>query len=250
MKWHEASLGTAHAVVIDDNEDTRASAELLTREGGAYKHDEIHPKTQQTEIPTVTKGKSQVDNVISSCTEIKLMVAKEVSCTMEQLVFREIPTLGANSLDNILQCTCENARTKVCFVVYKVVEQIIFELFRGEVFDEILEKNISKYFDTSYTADKVGKQILSLNDFMVPITAFTLYRTSKSISAERVATKVEKKLKSQAVDTEVKRVQKSVSPPSRTNSAPSHSSSDINDDAKTDDLVWGTAHTLAAVRYA
>lgn len=48
--------------------------------------------------------------------------------------------------------------------------------------DDILDKNIDKYFYTSDTADKVGGKILSTNAFMAPFVAFIQSRTNESVA--------------------------------------------------------------------
>lgn len=57
------------------------------------------------------------------------MAASQVACTTEQLVPKEISTLLADALDDILQCTYEKERTGVLSLVY-FVEQIFFHLLR------------------------------------------------------------------------------------------------------------------------
>lgn len=44
------------------------------------------PKKEQTETPTIAKGKSQVDNVFLSYTEIQSMAAAQIAGTTDQLV--------------------------------------------------------------------------------------------------------------------------------------------------------------------
>lgn len=83
--------------------------------------------------------------------------------------------------------------------------------------EEILEKHIPKYFDTSNTADNIGESILSPNAFMTLIDAFRNPRTSEAVETERTTTKMEKQRKLQTVDADVEGVtQKSASPPNHT----------------------------------
>lgn len=76
------------------------------------------------------KGKSQVRNVISSYTEIKMMIAKQAAHTMEQFVNQQIVTLVADSLEDTM-LRAYKVRTGTCLVVYSVVEQIISDLLRA-----------------------------------------------------------------------------------------------------------------------
>lgn len=70
----------------------------------------------------MAKRKHEVDNVVRSHTKIELMVAAPVACTTEQLVAKGILTAGADSLDDILQCAYERARTGDRSVDYNIVE--------------------------------------------------------------------------------------------------------------------------------
>lgn len=78
-------------------------AELLNRERDEDDNDGIHPSKGQPETPTMAKGKSRVHNFMFSSEEIEVVVAKQITCTIYELVGKEIPTLEADSLDNILQ---------------------------------------------------------------------------------------------------------------------------------------------------
>lgn len=60
--------------------------------------------------------------------------------------------LLAVSLDDILQCVYEKARMRVRSVVCKVVEQILLDLSRRELMDDILDTHIANYIDTSNVA--------------------------------------------------------------------------------------------------
>lgn len=142
---------------------------------------------------------------------------------MEQLVAEEIQALVLDPSHEILQSAYEKSCTEVRSFFYNVVEQIHFSLLRGEVMDEILVEHMEKYFDTINTVDKVGEKQLSTNAFMNPFAAFIGRRTSEASVTEQVATKMEKQLKSRTLDKDAKRVrQNSVTPTSRTASAPSY----------------------------
>lgn len=72
--------------------------------------------------------------------------------------------------------------------------------------DENFDKHIPNYFDTSDISDKINEKLRSKKFCMEPITVFTQSRTSGAVATERVATKIEKQLKLQKVDTDAKRV--------------------------------------------
>lgn len=95
MKMLEESFCTAHKDVNDENEDTRAWAELLNREGGEDENYGIHPTIGQTKTRTRSRRKSQVDNVVPSYTEMKLMVVKQVALTMGQFNAKRNPNACA-----------------------------------------------------------------------------------------------------------------------------------------------------------
>lgn len=161
------------------------------------------------------------------------MVFKQVACTTDQLVAKEVPTMVADLLDDSLQCTYKKARTGILFVVYNVVGQIQFHLLLREVMNEILDEHIAEYFDPSDTAGKVSEQLPSTNTSMALIAAFIQRRTSEAVAVECVSKNMEEQLRLQAVDADAKHVmQKSVSPPSRTDLAPSNSPSDKNKETK------------------
>lgn len=109
MKMHQASFRNAHRDVNDNIWNKSARTKFLKREGVEEKHDGTHPKSGQTETPTMNKEKSQVDNVVPNSTEIKSMAAQHVARTKEQLVANELATLVVDSLDDILQCSYEMA---------------------------------------------------------------------------------------------------------------------------------------------
>lgn len=79
MKVHKASFRTAHTDVNDNKKDTSTWAEPLSREDSEDENYGIHLKMGQTETPTMAKCQSQVDNVASSYSKIKSVVAKQVA---------------------------------------------------------------------------------------------------------------------------------------------------------------------------
>lgn len=115
---------------------------------------------------------------------IESVVAKQVAGEMEQLVSKEILTLVADSLSDILQWSYEKARTGARSVFYNVVEQMVFDMLRYERIDEFLDNRITKYFDTNDPADKVGGKLLSTNAFMAPIIKFVQRRTNEAGATE------------------------------------------------------------------
>lgn len=145
---------------------------------------------------------------------------------MEQLIAREIPTLVADSPDDILQCAFEKARTRDFSVIHIVIKKALFKLLPEKWMDQTTNRQIAKYFDTSDTSNTVGEKQLSTNALMAPIAAIIKQRTSNGTATERSALKTEKLLKLQTV-AETKIVpRKSGCLPSRTDFPPSYSSSD------------------------
>lgn len=148
----------------------------------------------------------------------------------DHMVSKQISTLVADYLEAILQCKFEKARMGARSVVYNVFEQVQFHLSLEEVRAQILDKHIAKYFDTSDAGDKTSEKILSTNPFLASIVAFIQRRNVETVAVGRAAQKMEKKVKDQILDADVKHVtQNSVSPPSRTNSVPSSSTSNKDD---------------------
>lgn len=84
----------------------------------------------------MAKGKLQVGNVVPSYTETKSMVSLQVARTTKQLVAKEVSTLAVGSMEDILQCTFEKARTEGLTVVYNVIGQVLLYLLRRKVMDE------------------------------------------------------------------------------------------------------------------
>lgn len=148
----------------------------------------------QTETPELSKGKSQVENGVLKSPEIESIFSKQVACPTEYLVAKEIPTLVADLLDDIRQCSYEKARSGARSLVYNVIEQIPFDFLRGEVKVVISHKQIAKYFDINDTAYDVCEKLLSSNAFMAPDDAFVQRRTIEAVTAEHVATKMTEQL--------------------------------------------------------
>lgn len=138
------------------------------------------------------------------------------------MVAKEISTLVAESLDDILQCVYKNANTGARSIVYIVVEQILFDLLRRGVIFETLDMHIFTCVKSSNADDKVCENLFSDNSFTAPIPNFIQLKTDEQIAAERVATKMEQQLTMDTWDSAGKRVASElVSLPSRTVSAPS-----------------------------
>lgn len=62
-----------------------------------------------------------------------------------------------DSLDEALQCVSEKVCTSARYVVYNVVEQILFDLLSREIMDETLYKHMANCFDTSDAAENMLK---------------------------------------------------------------------------------------------
>lgn len=78
-------------------------------------------------------------------------------------------------------------------------------MLRLELMDVILYKNVLNYFDISYATEKIGEELLYANAFMEPIDVFIQHRTSKAVTSDWVATKIENQLKSQTHHADAKR---------------------------------------------
>lgn len=161
---------------------------------------------EKMETPMMAEGKLIFDNAVPSYIETASMVAAPVVSTTEQWVAKEIPTPVAESLNDILQCAYEKARTGARSVAYIVVQQFIFDLFCREVMDEIPEKHLANYFDTSDDTYKIGKRLLFVNAFMAPVATFVQCRTGGLLAAEDLGTKIEKTLRSRTLDAYAQRV--------------------------------------------
>lgn len=138
----------------------------------------------------MAKAKSQVDNIVQSYTEIESKLIAQVTATSKPLVTNEISKLVADSLDGILQSSYVKRRIGVCSFVSKDFEQILFDLFRRGVMEDILDNHITRFFDTSNATDEIGEKLLSITAFMARISTFIQLRISKAVTAERVSTKM------------------------------------------------------------
>lgn len=92
----------------------------------------------------MANGNPEVDNVTTSYSEIERTVATQGTRIMELLIAKKIPTPVANSMDDIWAFGQEKERTRACSVVHNVMEQILYDLLRGGVIDEITNNHIAK----------------------------------------------------------------------------------------------------------
>lgn len=117
-KMLEASWHAAHNDVNDYNNNTMAWSKLLKRDGAANENDEMHPKMQQSETPTIAQRKPEVDNFVQSHTKIESMIAAKVFCPMKQAVTKGIPVFAEDYFEDALECVYyEKARTEALSVV-------------------------------------------------------------------------------------------------------------------------------------
>lgn len=63
----------------------------------------------------------------------------------------------ADALDETLQYAYEKELTGARSVVYNVVQQMFFDLLRGDVMDGLLDKHIAEYLDISDKLTRSGK---------------------------------------------------------------------------------------------
>lgn len=81
----------------------------------------------------------------------------------KQVVAKEISTLVVDDLEDVLQCAYERPQMAAHSVVYIIFEQIPFDLMHQEVMEEIFDKHIANYFDTTNAADKICEKTQSGN---------------------------------------------------------------------------------------
>lgn len=82
------------------------------------------------------------------------IIVPKFASTTKRIAAKKRLTLVADFLDDILQCTYENAGTAVWPVVYSIVEQVLFDSFRRDVISKSLPKHLSTYFSTSKAINK------------------------------------------------------------------------------------------------
>lgn len=70
--------------------------------------------------------------------------------------------------------------------------------------DQILHKHITVYFDRSDTPHNIVEKIPSTKALMAPVTTFMQHSTSKAVVVERIAIMIEKQLKMQNLDINVR----------------------------------------------
>lgn len=119
-------------------------------------------------------------------------MATQLSFTTEQTVSKEISTLQAESMPDILQWRNEKARTRVCFTLsFILLLSRPYSFFTSGSDGRDPRKNIANYFDTSNARDKISEKLLSIKGFVTLIAAFIQRGTGEAIATERVATKME-----------------------------------------------------------
>lgn len=107
------------------------------------------------------------------------------------MLAKEAKEVGAESIDYILQCSYEKARTEVRPVNYYVGEQILLDLmyYTGTLVGEIVKRQVFNYFKSDDAAGQVCRKLLSVKLFMAPVSEFIKGRTGQTIAVELVATK-------------------------------------------------------------
>lgn len=180
---HGASFRIGQTNVNEYNENTIALAKLLNREGSEDEESGRYPRMEQTETPFMDEMKSQIRKVAPSYNETDSIIPTQVVSMTEQMVAKKFSTLVVESSIAIWQCSYEEARMGALLVFRNVVEKIQLDLLRREVRDEILNKPIASYFDTSDAADQVDEKLLSTNSSVSRITAFTTRKAGKAVAA-------------------------------------------------------------------
>lgn len=160
---HEERSCRAPTGLIDDKDDTNAWVAALTIEGGEDENDGTHMKMESTELQGWLEPNPKSTVPPGTTPKFIQLFAAHVVCSTGQLGVKEISTLVVDFLNHILQCGYEKWKTGVHSVVNSVVEQLLFDWLRREVMDDILEKHIANYFDSSDATNKSGGKLLCTN---------------------------------------------------------------------------------------
>lgn len=134
---------------------------------------------EQTEIPKPAGGEYQVDNVVPSHNEIKLMIAAQIASTTERTFPKEISALVANILEDIPQCGIEYARLGGRSEDYNIAKPILFDPLFKEVMDKTVNEHVAIYFDTGDAAHKTCGKLLSTDAIIAPIAAYLQLRPAE-----------------------------------------------------------------------
>lgn len=73
----------------------------------------------------------------------------------KELVTEEPATFVEDSLEDIPHLSYHTAQRGICSVMYKVMEQVMFGLFREERIREILNSHMARLFDPEAAADRL-----------------------------------------------------------------------------------------------
>lgn len=139
-----------------------------------------------TDTPTVAESDLHVDNAVPRNRIIEAIVAAQISRSTEKEAAKKISALEAEFLEDILQYPDEDACNGD--------SSVLLDLPRRDVISETVDRHILTYFKSGKADLKVGGKLLSANYFMTPIAVFIQRRTSKSIAAGRIPTKMENEM--------------------------------------------------------
>lgn len=109
---------------------------------------------------------TEVGIVVTIHRYIEAMVATQIAGTMEKTVAQEISSFSPDSLDNILQCTYENARAGIFPIISNIVEQVILDLLRRDMIGKTPFEHISSYFDFIDAVNRVQGRLLLAYSFL------------------------------------------------------------------------------------
>lgn len=125
-----------------------------------------------------------IQKVAALHTKIKSMIAAQIADTTVEFVSKELGNACGGFPGNHSEMRDREARTGLCSIAYSAVQQILFDLFRWELRNEIPNNQITKYFDTSDAADKLGGKLQYANALMATNATYIQSRAGESSHAE------------------------------------------------------------------
>lgn len=102
--------------------------------------------------------------------------------TVNNLVTEELVTLVKKSLDDIFRMSFHNAQLGTRSVEYKVLEQLMLDLFCNRGICDTLNAHIEKLFNTKVATNSLSKNLLTLSSFITPMTSSIRRRTDSAVA--------------------------------------------------------------------
>lgn len=109
-------------------------------------------------------------------------IDREVEGNVEQLGSEELLTLVEEPVDDALPAPYHNPQNEIRSVVYNIVEQVMLDTLREEVFDEPLNPFIVIFFDSDVPFDRLSKNLLTSSSFITPIGTFIRRKIHRTIA--------------------------------------------------------------------